>query len=195
MQEVVDKQWWIGFQGGHNYALENDTLTIYIYDPPEYSFKETIAVLDIHAKLGHELNHLLAGAFYFKGFDPSGAFVWGQPVGNDTGHDPGRGLFYEAWVIYGHVIVDPFCDMEFKLEHHAKGKFFIEDTYKIICNNNTIPEKWLDRWEDLKGKIQEMTEFRKTMTIDPWKPKGFSKVKLGLLDTSLINDLNLKKLS
>ncbi len=184
MQEIIaDKQWWTGFQSGHNYTLENDTLTVYIYDPPEYSLKETKVVLDIHAKVGHELNHLLAGAFYFKGFDPSGAFVWGQPVGNDTDFDPGRGLFYEAWVIHGHVIVDPFCDIDFKLEHHAKGRFFLEDTYQIICRTN-LPEKWIERWDKLKDQIEEMTEFRRQMTIDPWKPKGFSKVKLEKLNVN-----------
>ena len=188
-----DKQWWIGFQGGHNYKLEGDLLTVYIYDPPAYAFKEAKAVLDIHAKVGHELNHLLTGAFYFKGFDPSGAFVWRPITGTDTGSDPGRGLFYEAWVIHGHVLVDPFVDMEFKLEHHAKGKFFLEDTYQML-RQTKLPDKWLERWEALKSQLEEMTEFRKSMTIDPWKPKGFSKVKLGLLDASLISDLKLKTL-
>ena len=185
MQEVeTNKQWWKGFQKGHNYTLENDTLIVYIYDPPEYSLKETKAILDIHAKVGHELNHLLAGAMFFKGFDPSGAFIWGKPVGVDTLFDPGRGLFYEAWVIHGHVLVDPFIDKEFKLEHHAKGKFFLEDTYSIICKS-TMPSKWIERWDALKNQLNEMTEFRKELKVDPWKPKGFSKVKLGLLDTSI----------
>ena len=184
MQETTrDKTWWIGFQRGHNYSLDGETLTIFIHDPPEYSCKETDAVLDIHAKLGHELNHLLAGAMFFKGFDPSGAYVWHQEVGTDTSFDPGRGLFYEAWVIHGHVIVDPFCDMEYKLEHHAKGRFFMEDTYKII-QKAYLPEKWLQRWDKLKYQIQDMTEFRKELKIDPWKPTGFSKVKLEKLKTS-----------
>ena len=179
MQDIaIDKQWWTGFQRGHNYTLENDTLTVYIYDPPEYSFKEVKAVLDIHAKLGHELNHLLTGAFYFKGFDPSSAFVWGQPI--DSSFDPGRGLFYECWVIHGHVIVDLYADMEFKLEHHSKGKFFLEDTYQMLFNAK-IPDRWIERWEALKGQIEELTEFRRDLKIDPWKPKGFSKIKLGKL--------------
>ena len=182
MQEIAtDKQWWAGFQKGHNYVLENDILTLFIYDPPEYGFKETNAILDIHAKIGHEVNHLLAGAIFFKGFDPSGAFVWGQPVGVDTVFDPGRGLFYEAWVIHGHVIVDPFVDMEFKLEHLAKGNFFLQETYQIICKKN-IPAKWIQRWDELKDQIQDMTDFRKELKIDPWKPKGFTKVKLGKLE-------------
>ena len=179
MQDIaLDKQWWIGFQDGHNYSLENDTLTVYIHDPPEYSFKEVMAVLDIHAKLGHELNHLLAGAFYFKGFDPSGAFVWGQPI--NSKFDPGRALFYESWVIHGHVLVDLFADMEFKLEHHAKGRFFLEDTHQILFKT-IIPDKWLERWEILKDQINKLTEFRRGLTIDPWKPKGFNKIKLGKL--------------
>ena len=182
MQEIItNKQWWAGFQKGHNYVLENNTLTLFIYDPPEYGFKETKAVLDIHAKIGHEVNHLIAGAVFFKGFDPSGAFVWGQPVGVDTKLDPGRGLFYETWVIHGHVIVDPLVDIDFKLKHLDKGNFFLQETYLIICKKS-IPEKWVERWDALKDQIQEMTEFRKELKIDPWNPRGFTKVKLGKLE-------------
>ena len=193
MQEVINKQWWTGFQGGHNYTLEGDILTVYIYDPPDYSFKEVPVVLDIHAKVGHELNHLLAGTFFFKGFDHSGCFVWGVPVGMDSFDDPGRGLFFESWVIHGHVLVDPFCDMDFKLEHLEKGRKFLEETYPMILQKN-MPQKWLERWDGLKDQLEAMTEFRRGLTIDPWKPKGFSKIKLGKLDTSLLKRLNLKNI-
>ena len=76
MQAQSDnKQWWVGFQEGSNFIVENGTLTVNIYDPPEYSYKEVQAELNPHTPFGHELSHLLAGAFYFKGFDPSGAYI------------------------------------------------------------------------------------------------------------------------
>ena len=176
--QVLDKQWWLGFQEGHNFSLENDTLTVYIYDPPDYSFQEIKAELNPHTALGHELSHTLSGALYFKGFDPSGAYLWKQKI-NDS-FDPGRALFYECWVIHGQVFTDPNVDINFKLEHHAKGKQFLQETYPII-RKIQIPEKWIHRWDKLKEQIDALTKFRKELPIDPWWPSSFSKFKLGKL--------------
>lgn len=174
----ADPQWWIGFQPEKNYALENDLLTVYIYDPPDYSFKEVEGELNPHTPFGHELSHLLSGAFYFKGFDPSAAYIWNEKI---TDHfDPGRSLFYECWVIHGQVISDTNVDLDFKLEHHAKGRFFLEDTFSLLYKV-PIPEKWIDRWDKLKEQIDELTNFRKELTIDPWWPSNFKKIRLAKL--------------
>ena len=176
--QLEDKQWWTGFQKEHNFTVTNNLLTVNIYDPPEYSFKEVEAELNPHTPFGHELSHLLAAAFFFKGFDPSGAYIWKQKI-NDS-FDPGRALFYETWVISGQVITDPNVDMEFKLERFNKGKEFLIETFPIL-RKVSIPTKWIDRWEKVKEQIDELTEFRKTLSIDPWWPKGFSQIKLGNL--------------
>ena len=174
-----DKKWWIGFDNSHNFTLNNGTLTVYIYDPPEYSFKEVKTELNPHTPLGHELSHLLSGAFYFKGFDPSGAFIWGEKITDSF--DPGRALFYECWVIHGQVITDFNVDINYKLEHHEKGKLFLEETF-LILYNVSIPDKWIERWDKLKEQIDELTKFREELIIDPWWPNGFSKIKLSKLD-------------
>ena len=174
-----DKQWWIGFQVEKNYTLENDLLTVYIYDPPDYSFKEVEGELNPHTPFGHELSHLLSGAFYFKGFDPSGAYIWNEKI---TDHfDPGRSLFYECWVIHGQVLSDENVNLDFKLEHHVKGRFFLEDTFPMLYKV-PIPEKWITRWDKLKEQIDELTNFRKELTIDPWWPSGFKRIRLAKLD-------------
>lgn len=173
-----DKQWWTGFQEGHNFFIKNELLTVNIYDPPEYSFKEVKAELNPHTPLGHELSHLLCGAFYFKGFDPSGAYLWGEKITDDF--DPGRALFYECWVIYGQVISDANVDKDFKLEHHKKGSVFLEETFQGLYRIS-IPKKWTERWEVLKEQVDSLTKFRKELIIDPWYPKGFNKIRLGKL--------------
>lgn len=170
--------WWHGFLKGQNFTVENEILTVNIYDPPEYSFKEVKAELNPHTALGHELSHLLAGAFYFKGFDPSGAYLWGKEITDS--YDPGRALFYEGWVIYGQVITDLNVDLDFKLEHYQKGKEYLEETFQILYKSN-IPSKWIERWEKLKTQIDELTNFRRELLIDPWWPIGFSKIKLAKL--------------
>jgi len=176
--DLLDKQWWKGFQNGINYSIENDLLTVYIYDPPEYSSKEVEGELNPHTPFGHELSHLLSGAFYFKGFDPSGAYIWKEKI---TDHfDPGRSLFYECWVIHGQTITDPKVDNDFRLEHHAKGRFFLTDTFPMLYQK-PIPEKWIERWDKLKEQIDELTNFRKELTIDSWWPSGFKKIRLGKL--------------
>ena len=173
--QANDKKWWYGFQNGFNFSLSNDTLTVKIYDPPKYSSKEINAELNPHTPLGHELSHLLCGAFYFKGFDPSGAYIWGEKITDS--YDPGRSLFYESWVIHGQVITDPNVDMDFKLEHHEKGRQFLEETYPLLYKV-PLPTKWIERWDKLKDQIQELTKFRKELPIDPWWPSGFNKIKL-----------------
>jgi len=173
------EQWWVGFKTGQNYSIEGDTLTLYIYDPPEYGFKEIEIELNPHTPFGHELSHTLSGGFYFKGFDPSGAYLWGKPIKDDF--DPGRALFFECWVIHGQVMADSNVDLGYKLEHHEKGKNFLTETYEILYNV-PIPEKWLTRWETLKNQISELTKFRKELSIDPWFPSGFKKFKLGRLE-------------
>ncbi|OGI20167.1 MAG: hypothetical protein A3B68_01075 [Candidatus Melainabacteria bacterium RIFCSPHIGHO2_02_FULL_34_12] len=173
-----NKRWWTGFKGEHNFTLENGLLTVYIYDPPPYSHKEIKAELNPHTPFGHELSHLLSGAFYFKGFDPSGAYIWGEKI--DDSFDPGRALFYESWVIHGQVLSDANIDLDFKLEHHAKGRFFLEDTFPMLYKV-PIPDKWVQRWDKLKEQIDELTNFRKELTIDPWWPKGFERIRLGKL--------------
>ena len=174
-----NKQWWLGFQEGHNFTLENETLTLKIYDPPEYATKEIEIELNPHTPFGHELSHTLSGGFYFKGFDPSGAYLWGEKITNDSDPsiDPGRSLFYECWVIHGQVLTDPNVDMNFKLEHHKKGKNFLMETFPLLYNV-PVPDKWLERWDKLKEQIDALTKFRKELPIDPWFPKGFSKFKL-----------------
>ena len=174
-----DKQWWVGFQKGHNFTLENDLLTVYIYDPPEYASKIIPIELNPHTALGHELSHTLSGAFYFKGFDPSGAYLWGQKINDDF--DPGRALFYECWVIHGQVFTDINVDLNYKFEHHAKGLQFLQETYPILYNI-PIPEKWTQRWETLKEQINELTEFRKNLPTDSWWPSGFKKFRLARLE-------------
>lgn len=173
-----DKQWWIGFQKEQNFSIKDGLLTVNIYDPPDYSFKEVKAELNPHTPLGHELSHLLSGAFYFKGFDPSGAYIWNEKIIDDF--DPGRALFYECWVIHGQVMSDPKVDLKFKLERHKNGEFFLKDTYPMLYKV-PIPEKWTDRWELLKNQIDELTEFRSKLSIDPWWPSGFERIKLGKL--------------
>ena len=173
--QIVDKQWWLGFQKEYNFSLENGTLTVKIYDPPEYSLKEVDVVLNPWTPFGHELSHILAGAFYFKGFDPSGSYLWGQKITDDF--DPGRSLFYECWVIHGQIISDPNLDRKFVLEHHKQGKEFLEETYSFLYNT-PIPAKWIERWDKLKDQIDELAEFRKELTVNPWHPIGFSKIKL-----------------
>lgn len=170
-----DKQWWTGFQGGQNFSLDNDTLIVKIYDPPVYSDKLIEVELNPHTPFGHELSHTLAGAFYFKGFDPSGAYLWKEKITDDF--DPGRSLFYECWVIHGQVLTDANVDTAFKLEHHEKGKQFLEETYPMLYKV-PIPVKWVERWDKLKENIDELTKFRKELAVDPWWPKGFKKVKL-----------------
>ena len=179
----LDKKWWTGFQKGHKFTLENNTLTVYIYDPPEYASKEVEAELNPHTALGHELSHMMAGAFFFKGFDPSGAFLWKEKITDDF--DPGRALFYECWVIHGQVISDPNVDSNFKLEHFYKGRKFLDETFQILYEKE-IPKKWLERWDKLKEELSELSEFRKNLPIDPWQPTGFSKVKLGQLTTKIV---------
>ena len=174
----LDKQWWTGFQKGHNFTVENDILIVNIYDPPDYSDKKVEAELNPHTALGHELSHLLAGAFFFKGFDPSGAYLWKERIHDDF--DPGRALFYECWVIHGQVLSDPNVDLTFKLEHYEKGRKFLGETFQILYQKH-IPKKWLDRWDKLKEELNELGEFRKNLPIDPWQPLNFSKVKLGRL--------------
>ena len=174
-----DKQWWTGFQEGHNFTIENGLLTVNIYDPPEYSSREVEAELNPHTPLGHELSHLLSGAFYFKGFDPSGAYIWHEKI--TDAFDRGRALFYESWVIHGQVITDINVNMDYKLEHHAKGKQFLEETYPILYKVG-IPDKWLQRWDKLKEQINELTNFRKGLPIDSWWPSGFKKIRLGRLN-------------
>lgn len=174
-----NKKWWTGFQEGHNFVIEKDTLTVKIYDPPKYSAKVIEVELNPHTTFGHELSHTLAGAFYFKGFDPSGAYLWGEKITDD--YDPGRSLFYECWVIHGQVLTDTNVDMGFKLEHHKKGKQFLEETYPMLYQI-PIPTKWIERWENLKENIDELTKFRKELPIDPWFPKGFKKFKLAKLN-------------
>ena len=179
MQNISeDKQWWVGFQKERNFTIDGDLLTVNIYDPPEYAFKEVKAELNPHTPFGHELSHLLSGAFYFKGFDPSGAYVWGKKISDVF--DPGRSLFYESWVIHGQVITDPNVDLNFKLEHHTKGIEFLQDTYPILYKI-PILNKWIERWNKLKEQIDEMTNFRKESAIDSWWPKGFSRIRLGKL--------------
>lgn len=178
---ACDKQWWVGFQEGQNFTLKDDLLTVNIYDPPEYSFKEVKAELNPHTPSGHELSHLLSGAFYFKGFDPSGAYIWGEKI--DDSYDPGRALFYECWVIHGQVITDLNVDMSFKLEHHIKGKQFLIETYPILYNIS-IPSKWLERWEKLKEQINNLTKYRNELIIDSWWPNKtipFDRIKLDKL--------------
>ena len=176
----LEKTWWFGFQDSINYKIENDVLTVYIYDPPEYSKREVEVELNPHTKFGHELSHLLAAAFYFKGFDPSGAYLWSEKITDSF--DPGRALFYECWVIHGQVLADPEVDLNFKLEHHLKGRDFLIETYPIIKNIPT-PEKWIKRWGELKDKFDALTSFRQKLDIDPWWPKGFTKIKLAKIET------------
>ena len=176
----LEKTWWIGFQDSHNFKIQDETLTVYIYDPPEYSSREVEAELNPHTPFGHELSHLLCGAFYFKGFDPSGAYIWGEKITDSF--DPGRALFYECWVIHGQVMSDPNVDMNFKFEHFEKGENFLIETFHVLYNTN-IPDKWIKRWSELKEKINELTKFRKELLIDPWYPSGFKKIKLEKLKT------------
>lgn len=164
-----------GFKEGYNFVIKDNSLTLKLYDPPSYSFKEVEAELNPHNPLGHELSHMLAGGFYFKEFDPSSAYLWGQKI--DDSHDPGRALFFECWVIHGQVMSDPNIDMNYKLEHFQKGKQFLEETFQILYKNN-IPEKWIKRWDVLKEQIDQLTNFRKNLPIDPWFPTNFKSVKL-----------------
>lgn len=177
----IDKQWWFGFDNKINYIVENEVLTVNIYDPPDFGFNEIDAVLNPHTSLGHELSHLLAGAFYFKGLDPSGVYIWGQEI--DDSFDPGRALFYESWVIYGQTMTDLNVDMDFRLEHFEKGKFFLQDTFQVLYNKD-IDKKWVDRWDKLKEQINDLIEYRKNLSIDPWFPSGFKRIKLGKLTKS-----------
>lgn len=179
-----DKQWWVGFQQGHNFTLEGDLLTVYIYDPPEYSSKIVEIELNPHTAFGHELSHGLSGAFYFKGFDPSSAFLWSEEI-HDR-YDPGRALFYECWVIYGQTFTDPnITDLSFKLEHHAKGKTFLEETYPILYKV-PIPEKWIQRWDKLKEQFDVLADFRKNLPIDSWFPSGFKRYRLAKLENTFV---------
>ena len=173
--KAKDKQWWTGFQEGINFTINEGALTVKIYDPPEYAFRAVEAELNPHTPLGHELSHLLSGAFYFKGFDPSGAYLWSEKITDDF--DPGRALFYECWVIHGQVITDANVDMNYKLEHHEKGKQFLIETYPILYKV-PIPAKWIERWDKLKDQIDDLTRFRKELPIDSWWPNGFNKIKL-----------------
>ena len=173
-----DKQWWTGFQKEQNFFVKDGLLTVNIYDPPDYSSREIKAELNPHTPFGHELSHLLAGAFYFKGFDPSGAYIWKEKITDDF--DPGRALFYECWVIHGQVITDPKVALNFKLERHKNGEKFLLETYPII-NKIQTPEKWIERWNKLKEQIDEMTLFRSQLSIDPWWPSGFDRINLGKL--------------
>lgn len=176
----LDKKWWKGFQKGLNFKLENENLTVYIYDPPHYSDKEVKAELNPHTPLGHELSHMLSGALFFKGFDPSGAYIWGEKI--DDSFDPGRALYFECWVIHGQVITDPNVDIDFKIEHFNKGRAFLEETFQVLYNV-PISQKWLDRWDELKDKIEDMTQFRKDLPFDPWFPSKFKTVKLAKLES------------
>ncbi|MBI3309370.1 MAG: hypothetical protein HYZ79_08370 [Candidatus Melainabacteria bacterium] len=166
-----------GFKEDHNFVIKDNVLTLKLYDPPSYSFKEVDAELNPHTPLGHELSHMLAGGFYFNEFDPSGAYLWGQKI--DDSLDPGRALFFECWVIHGQVISDPNVDLEYKHEHFKKGRQFLEETFPILYQK-PIPSKWLERWDKLKEQIKELTDFRASLPIDPWFPSNFKKVKLSL---------------
>jgi hypothetical protein len=180
----LDKQWWFGFDNRINFSVNNDLLTVYIYDPPDFSFTEIEGELNPHTEFGHELSHLLAGAFYFKGFDPSGAFIWKQKI--DDSFDKGRALFYETWVIYGQSMTDINVDEKYKLEHFEKGRYFLQDTFQVLFNKD-INSKWVERWDSLKNQIDLLTEHRKNLLIDPWFPSGFKRIRLGQLPHESFN--------
>lgn len=79
-------------------------------------------------------------------------------------------------------MTDLNVNLDFKLEHHKKGRIFLEETFQILYKVN-IPEKWTERWDKLKEQIDILTEFRRDLPIDPWWPSKFKRINLGQLLT------------
>ena len=173
-----------GFKEDHNFVIKDNVLTLKLYDPPSYAFKEVDAELNPHTPLGHELSHMLAGGFYFNEFDPSGAYLWGQKI--DDSPDPGRALFFECWVIHGQVISDPNVDPEYKLEHLRKGlpttviltkrETFTDANSSTfhsflngICNNRKITEVIMDANRVEKINLEIIAKKGEEHVMPSWK--------------------------